>query len=141
MSGRDFLDTNVLIYAYDQRDTDKQARAQALLDEAFRDGSAVVSAQVLGEFFVKVTRKIPRPMSDDDALGVIRSIEVLPVVAVDLHLVRSAIEAHRQWGVSYWDGLILAAAARAGCTRVLSEDLNAGQTYGSVVVVNPFAGS
>jgi predicted nucleic acid-binding protein len=104
-----------------------------------RDGSSVVSGQVLGEFFVTVTRKIPQPMTADEALEVVRLLEVLPVVAVDLRLVKAGIAAHQQWGVSYWDGLILAAADRAGCGRVLSEDLNAGQRYGSVLVENPFA--
>lgn len=128
-----------LIYAYDRHDPAKQAKAQAVLDQALRDNSAAISAQVLGEFFVTVTRKIAQPMTADEALEVIRSIEVLPVIPVDVRLVKAGIEAQRRWGVSYWDGLILAAAERAGCVRVLSEDLNAGQRYGSILAENPFA--
>ena len=139
MSGRSFLDTNVLVYAYDRHDPSKQAKAQKLLDEGLRDGSALVSGQVLGEFFVTVTRKIAVPMTADEAAEAVRLISVLPVIGVDLRLVNAGIDAHRRWGVSYWDGLILAAAERGGSGRVLLEDLNAGQRYGTVVVENPFA--
>ena len=62
----------------------------------------------------------------------------MPVVAVDLPLVRSAVDASQRYGISYWDALIIAAAERAGCTRILSEDLNSGQIYNGVPVFNPF---
>jgi len=74
----------------------------------------------------------------DEAIKAMNAIGVLQVVEVDRSLVDAAVEAHRAHQISYWDRLIIAAAQRAGCKRVLSEDLNDGQRYGEVVVENPF---
>ncbi len=140
MADRDFFDTNVLVCAVDRRDLEKQTRARALLTEAIENGSGVVSAQVLGEFFTISTsaRRVPQPLSHSDARLIIEQVSVLPVVALDLSLVRRALDTRTRYQIAYWDALIIAAAERAGCTRLISEDLNAGQTYNGVVVVNPF---
>ena len=138
MPAREFIDTNVLVYACDRHDPRKHARAQEILSTRLEDESAVVSVQVLGEFFNVVTRRIPNPLSISEAEDVLDLITILPVVEVDLSLVRRAIHTHGQYGVTYWDSLIVAAAERAGCTRIVSEDLNPGQTYHGIVVVNPF---
>ena len=140
MADRDFFDTNVLVYAVDHRDLEKQTRARALLTEAIENSSGVVSAQVLGEFFTISTsaRRIPHPLSHSDARLIIEQVSVLPVVALDLSLVRRALDTCARYQISYWDGLIVAAAERAGCARLISEDLNDGQMYNGVAVVNPF---
>jgi predicted nucleic acid-binding protein len=138
MSDKVFLDSNVLVYAYDSSDRSKQAKAQELLERGIREDSAVVSAQVLGEFFIAVTRKIAHPMRASEAAEAVEILSAIRVIEVDRMLVNEAIGAHQRYGISYWDGLILAAAERAGCRRVLSEDLNAGQEYGRVAVENPF---
>src|SRR5512134_1507598 len=113
MSDRVFLDTNVLVYAYDKSEPRKQAIAQQLLRSAIRDESAAVSVQVLGEFFVVVTRKIREAMTAEEAARVIRTVGVLAVQEVDLALVQRAIDAHKLYGLAYWDCLIVAAAERA----------------------------
>jgi len=140
MSDKVFLDTNILVYAYDRGEPEKQAQAQGLLTGGIERENAVISAQVLGEFFVVVTRRIQTPLSAEEAEQVIDLLGILPVVEIDLKLVRQALSIHKELQISYWDSLIIAAAERADCAMVLSEDLNAGQVYQGVRVENPFGG-
>jgi predicted nucleic acid-binding protein len=138
MSDRFFIDSNVLVYAYDKHDLNKQGVAQSLVTESIKNGNAALSTQVLGEFFTVVTRKIPVPLSPDDAWEIVRTLDIFPVLHVDLAMVHRAIETYKQYQISYWDSLILAAAEKAGCTAVLTEDLQHGGTYHGISVVNPF---
>jgi predicted nucleic acid-binding protein len=138
MTERTFFDTNVLVYRYDRRDPIKQLIAQELLKTGIENETAVVSAQVLGEFFTTVTRKIQSPLSIEEAQVAVNLISSLPVVALDLALVKRAIGTQMRYQISYWDALIVAAAESADCTRILTEDLNPGQSYHGIVVVNPF---
>ena len=138
MLDRTFIDTNVLVYAYDRDDPIKQSQAMQLLGEGIEEQTAVVSAQVLGEFFNTVTRKIPDRLSAEEAQEAVDAISSLQVVALDLALVRRAIGTQMLYQISYWDALIVAAAESADCTRILTEDLNPGQSYHGIVVVNPF---
>jgi len=134
---RVFFDTNVLIYAYDNTAPAKQAVARNLLRDAFRQGNGVLSAQVLGEFFhVAVIRKAL--LAAAEAEVVVTELSALPVELIDFPLVLSAVALHKRFGTRYWDSLILAAAKRAGCATVLSEDFNSGQDYDGVRVQNPF---
>jgi predicted nucleic acid-binding protein len=138
MTARSFVDTNVWVYAVDDDEPAKQARARSVLaPEAGID--PVISAQVLGEFYVTVTRKLPRSFSPAEAGLLVKQMSDLPVVALDAGLVAAAVAGAQSWGLSYGDALIVAAAETAGCDRVLSEDLADGATYGSVRVENPFA--
>ncbi|MGK2940017.1 MAG: PIN domain-containing protein [Solirubrobacteraceae bacterium] len=134
---RAFVDTNVLVYANDVSEPEKQRRAAALL--ASRVNDLVISGQVLGEFFNAVTRRLSTPLSTTDAAAAVAGLSLLPVVPVDARLVRAGIEIHEAHRVSYWDGLILAAARSAGCGTLLTEDLHAGATLAGVTVENPFA--
>ena len=138
MPDRTFIDTNVLVYAYDTRDPEKQLRAQAHVTAGIEDESAVISVQVLSEFFTVVTRRIPSPLSIDEAEQVMDLLCILPVVELDIRVIRRAIGIHRQYGISYWDSLIVAAAQKAECAQILTEDLNAGQSYEGILVMNPF---
>jgi predicted nucleic acid-binding protein len=138
MSAKAFLDTNILVYAYDRHDPRKQERAQELLTNGIMQENLSLSVQVLGEFFNVVTRHIPQPMLVDDAREIIRSISIVPVQEIDLTMVNRAIETHNTYQVSYWDSLIISAAERTGCAILLSEDLSDGQTYHNITVRNPF---
>lgn len=140
MADRDFFDTNIVVYAVDHRDLEKQTRARALLTDAIENDTGALSTQVLNEFFTVSTsrRRVPQPLSPADARLIVEQISIMPVVAVDLPLVRNAIDTSQRYGIAYWDGLIVAAAERAGCTRLLSEDLNPGQIYNGVRAFNPF---
>jgi predicted nucleic acid-binding protein len=138
MSDKAFLDTNILVYAYDQHDPHKQRKAQALITDGIEKETLLLSVQVLGEFFNVVTRYIPKPMPAEEAHEIIATISILPVQEIDLAMVNRAIDAHKTYQISYWDALIVSAAERAGCTSIISEDLNDGQTYHDIVVYNPF---
>lgn len=138
MPNRDFFDTNILIYAADRSEPEKQFQARRLLNSAMENETGALSAQVLGEFFSVVTRRIPNPLSVEEAEAIIHRTAVLPVVELDWPLVRRAIDTHKKYGISYWDSLIVAAAEKAGCTQIISEDLNSGQSYHGITVVDPF---
>jgi predicted nucleic acid-binding protein len=132
-----FVDTNVLVYLVDDDEPAKQQSARAVLEEAVH-GGLVLSGQILGEFYVTVTRKLRRPLDPDAAYEALHWLGQFTVVPIDNELVHSAARTSRVARVSYWDALILVAAATGGCERVLSEDLNDGQRYGSLHVENPF---
>jgi len=133
-----FLDANVVVYAYDGADPVKQARAISILEAEER---LVVSTQVLLETWWVLTRRLAEPLSEDDASAVIDTLSRLPVVHTDPELVRRAIRTGRRSQVAVWDALIIEAAKSAGCSHLLSEDLQDGRDYGGVIVENPFAGS
>ncbi len=135
--GLDFFDSNVVVYANDGRDAAKQKRALALIGDALRSGSGVVSTQVLQEYANVALGKLGQ--RQDVVLRQLALLERLQVVPQTPPLVRRAVELHGLYGITFWDAAIVAAAESRGCDRILSEDLNAGQFYGGVVVVNPFA--
>jgi predicted nucleic acid-binding protein len=137
MNAEVFIDTNVLLYAISssRAEAAKARRARRLLDtEDFG-----LSAQVLSEFFVNATRKIATPLSDLQALEFIEIIAQASVVPFDAGLVTEAIAYKQRLELSYWDAAIVAAAHRLGARTLYTEDLNHGQLYGSVKVLNPFA--
>ena len=112
-------------------------RARRLLAES----DLVVSVQVLQEFYHQATRPTrPGRLSQDDALRFIEPLLLLRIEPVTLGVFRTGVSISRRYGLSYWDGAILAAARAAGCEIVYSEDMSAGQDYDGVRVVNPFAG-
>ena len=133
-----FIDSNVLVYAYNRAEPQKQRVATGLIASLLENRNAVVSVQVLGEFFRVVTRRIPNPLSVEQATSVIDDIGSLQVLNIDMAMVRRAIATHSRYGVNYWDSLIIAAAERAGCSAILSEDFNSGQSYHGILAVNPF---
>ncbi|MBW2433979.1 MAG: PIN domain-containing protein [Deltaproteobacteria bacterium] len=141
MSDSAFLDTNILVYAYDEHEPKKQKKAQYILTAGIDQENIVVSVQVLSEFFNVVTRHIRKPMSADEAQEIINTLSILPVQELDLTMVNRAIDTHKTYQISFWDSMIISAAERAGCTMIISEDLSHGQTYHNMVVRNPFTDS
>ena len=131
-----FLDTNVLIYAAQGRAADAQRHDVAR--RIIANENYCTSAQVLAEYYANVTRKGPRPLNSETAEKWVRSIARKPCQPIDAHLVATGIEIQRRYGISYWDAAIVAAAERLGTKTIYSEDLNDGQLYGSVRVINPF---
>jgi predicted nucleic acid-binding protein len=137
MSVRSFFDTNVLVYADDEFTPAKQRRACDLVAQHRRDGTGVVSLQVLQEYFVNVTRKL-----DVDPLIARRKVEILSefdVVAPEVGDILAAIDLHRLHGFSFWDALILRAAKQSGCRVLFSEDFQPGREMDGIQIVNPFA--
>jgi predicted nucleic acid-binding protein len=137
MTDRAFLDTNILVYAIDEAESKKRDIARRLLGSA-EPGEFVLSTQVLSEFYTVVTRKLAEPIPETTAAAVIDQLGLNPIVSIDSALVKAAIQTSSSSQLSYWDGLIVAAAAAGGCERLLTEDLNDGQVIGSVRVENPF---
>lgn len=136
MSVDSFLDTNVIVYAAAGRGAEERKRGRALnLIETEDFGT---SAQVLQEFYVTVTRKAAVALTPAVALEWIEQLEAFPCLEIDAALVKLAAEVSERYGISYWDGAIVAAAEVLGAAIVFSEDLNDGQSYGAVRVVNPF---
>ena len=136
MSVRSFFDTNVLVYADDSAAPAKQQRAIELVAEHRRTRSGVVSLQVLQEYFVTVTRKLGL-----DARIARRKVELLAefdVATPDLSDVLAAIDLHRLHGINFWDALIVRATKQAGCSLLLSEDMQNHREIDGIRVVNPF---
>jgi len=131
-----FLDTNILVYAVSSTEADAPKRARAL--DLVRQSDFGLSAQVLQEFFVTVTRKIRKPLAPELAVALMDEYRVFPTVPTDYPLIVSAVELSLRYGVSYWDGAILAAAEVLEAKVLYTEDLNHGQHYGAVRAVNPF---
>jgi len=137
MSGRAFVDTNVLVYSVDAGEPKKREVARTLLAERARD--LVLSAQVLSEFYVVATRKLAKPLRETEAESYVEALGELPVVVADALLVRDGIAISRASQLSIWDGLIVAAARAGGCDSVLTEDLAAGSTIAGIRIEDPFS--
>jgi predicted nucleic acid-binding protein len=138
MSALEFLDTNVLVYAYDVSDPLKQRIAQDLVRRAVA-GEIVASPQVLAEFATTLLHKLSASAAPEDVIAVVDTLSPIRLVAVDHGIIRRALEARVRYRLHFWDCMIVAAAERAGCGRLWSEDLNAGQSYFGVTVSNPFS--
>lgn len=130
-----FIDTNVLVYAFDTSDRAKQAQALSVLA---RHPDATISTQVLLEWFAAVTRKLTPPMEPAKARAALRSLAQLEVAPADAELVVKAAGTAEDHQLSIWDAMVIEAAAIAGCRVLLSEDLNAGQVIRGVQIRNPF---
>ena len=131
-----FFDTNVLVYCTDSADSAKQARARSLVAEHAKAGEAVISTQVLIELFQTLTRK--QKIAPALAQQLVLGFAEWPVIASDTSLVTAAIEKSMQWQLSIWDAMVVEAALRSGAPTLFTEDLNAGQRFGGLTVVNPF---
>ena len=133
---RVFVDTNVLTYLFDAGQHDKQRRAEHALKSEKRE--MFVSTQVLQELYVSLTKGKNPITSPETAEQAVRAASEYSVVHIDIALVFSAIQSCRKHRISFWDALIVRAAAQAECGAVLSEDLNDGQLIDGVRVENPF---
>ena len=131
-----FLDTNILVYAVSSMDADAAKRTKAL--DLVQRSDFGLSAQVLQEFYVTVTRKIRRPLAPELAVALMDEYRVFPTVPTDYPLIVSAVELSLRYDISYWDGAIVAAAEILEASTLYTEDLSHGQRYGPVRVVNPF---
>lgn len=138
MSARFFLDTNILVYSFDETDRRKRKRARELIATAL-DGAGTISFQVVQEFLNVALRKFARPMTIGDAQDYLDAVLVpLCRVQSDPDLYSEALAAHLRWRFSFYDSLVVAAALRSGCDVLYSEDLRHGQHLGKLTVADPF---
>jgi len=132
-----FLDTKVLVYQLDKRYLTKQRISRELAREVAGRGEAVISTQVLQEFYVVATTKLK--VDAFLAKAIMNRLCNMEVVTVTTELISQATDIHMQTNISFWDALIVAAAASANCEKVLTEDMKDGQTISGVTISNPYA--
>lgn len=138
---RRFFDTNVLVYMFDEGAPEKRDLARQCFRTAVSDGSFVVSTQVLQEFHIAVTRKLQTPVPPETSEAALEEFSRLAVVLVDTTMIVAAARTSRLHTVSFWDALIVEAAQAAGASELLTEDLQDGRRFGSLVLTNPFRGA
>lgn len=138
MKDRFFVDTNILVYANDRSIAAKQEQARNIILEGISRGNGVISTQVLGEFYVTVTRKIKIKLPEDIAKREILLLRAFEVVEIDFPLVIEAINISNTHALSYWDSLIIASAQKAKCTLMYSEDMQSEQAIDNLTIKNPF---
>ena len=136
---RCFLDTNLIVYSYDARDDHKRARSLEVLRELRRARAGVISAQVLGELYVTLVRKVAPALSAEEAEHAVHTHAVVwPVLPVTAACVEAAMAGARQHAMSFWDALIWATAVEANASCVLTEDCQHGRRIEGVLYLNPF---
>jgi predicted nucleic acid-binding protein len=135
---RVFFDTNILVYLFDSDAVEKKERARALFEAEARAGRALLSTQVLQEFYVTVTRKLAEPLDPATAEKIVRHFSTLPLIQIDADRIMAAIARSRNIRISFWDALIVEAALAGGAGRLLSEDLQHGQRIHGIEIENPF---
>ncbi len=133
-----FVDTNVLVYARDASEPEKQPRARDWLATLWETREGRLSFQVLTEYYVTVTRKLRPGLTPDEAQSDVRDLLAWSPIGLDQIVLEDAWAVERRYGLSVWDALIVAAAHAAGCTHLLTEDLVHGQDLDGVRIVNPF---
>ena len=133
-----FLDTNVIIYAYDVSAGVKREKAQKILRDLWESGQGLLSTQVLQEFFVTVTRKIPQSLELRTAKQIVNDLLSWDIVINDGDSILEAIELHLNHKYSFWDSLIIQAAIKGGASLLLSEDLSGGPNIKGITIKNPF---
>ncbi len=138
MIDRAFVDTNVLVYAHDLDAGVRHEVASRLVADLWETRAAVISTQVLQEFYVNVTRKIASPLPRSAAREIVRAYAAWPVETIGAAEILLASEVEEQHQLSFWDALIVAAAVKAGASRILTEDMSPGRTIAGVRIENPF---
>jgi predicted nucleic acid-binding protein len=137
-SGRQFVDTHVLVYAHDRSAGAKHIRAQDLVRALWQSGEGCLSIQVLQEFYVNVTQTGARPLAPGVAAQIIADLSVWQVHRPGVEDVLDAIRLQGRYQVLFWDAMVVTSAIQLGCCTLWSEDLNAEQSYETATVVNPF---
>ena len=139
MSELVFVDTNVLLYEWDGSDAAKQRRAIEWMSHLWEGRRGHVSFQVLAEFYRGATQRLRPALPAPKAQNHVRTLFAWNPVSIDPEVMEAAWRAQERYKLSWWDALIVAAAQRAGCRTLLSEDFQAGQQFSDLTVVNPFA--
>lgn len=136
--GKVFIDTNVLVYAYDVSAGAKHKEAVAIMSDLWNSGRGATSMQVLQEFFVNATGKIPRPLDVTTAREVVRDLLKWNPVLISGEIIVEAIDIHGAHKYSFWDALIIASAIESGAGTLLTEDLSDSHKIKNIVIKNPF---
>jgi predicted nucleic acid-binding protein len=135
----EFVDSNVLVYAHSRASAEKREKASELLDRLWVSGGGSLSIQVLQEFFVVITRKVPQPLSIGEAAQIVEYYSRWAVHSPEPKDLAAAIDIHKRLQVSFWDAMIIHSARRLNCRVLWTEDLSDGQSYAGVTVRHPFS--
>ena len=133
-----FVDTNVLVYAHDKSARQKYEQAKTLLQKLWASGTGCLSVQVLQEFYVTVTQKVPQPLDVESTVRIIEDLAFWRIYAPDAKDVLAAIDVQQRYMISFWDAMIIWSAVQLKCDIIWSEDMNPGQVYEGVELLNPF---
>ena len=139
MSVKTFVDSNILIYAHDLDSGKRQPQAAKRLKDLWQDRAGCLNTQVLQEFYVNVTQKIRAPLAKTAAREIVRNYGAWVHSAITPGTIVRASEIAEIWRISFWDGMIVAAAEQDEVSELLTEDLNHGQLIAGIRIVNPFA--
>jgi len=138
MSGKVFLDTNILIYAHDLDAGNKHHFALKVVKDLWEKRIGVLSTQILQEFYINMTKKIPKPISPLEAREIIRSYMCWEVKENHPMSIIRASEIEEKYRISFWDALVVVAAYEAKVDKISTEDLNSGQIIEGILIENPF---
>jgi len=133
-----FVDTNILVYAYDSAAGSRHEQAATLIESLWESGNGLISTQVLQEFYVNVRRKAGTPMSAKVAGALIADYLCWKPIVNDGESILKAVNLEERYQLSFWDALIVVAAQKGGASILYSEDFNTGQKFGGVSIENPF---
>ena len=138
MSDRIFVDTNILVYAHDADAGEKHAAAAQAVADLWESRNGILSTQVLQELYITLTRKVAAPVTGNVARRLIRNYMTWELVLNDGAIIASEWRGPREEGLSFWDGLIVAAAYSKNAAMILTEDMNHGQVVEGIRIENPF---
>ena len=136
--GKIFVDTNIIVYAYDISAGEKYNKAVEIMKELWNTGHGIISTQVLQEFFVNVTRKIKKPLDVITAKAIVKDLLKWKTVTVDGEIIIEAIDIHGEHKYSFWDSVVIASAVEGGARTLLSEDFSDRQKIKGLDIKNPF---
>ncbi|MDO9533934.1 MAG: PIN domain-containing protein [Bacillota bacterium] len=135
----EFVDTCILLYAYDKSDKNKNSQAVSLIAGLWKSGRGALSIQVLQELYVNVTKKVPNPLTASEAAHIVFDLGQWKLHRPDLENVLEAIDIHQRNQISFWDAMIVCSAKNLGCKTIWTEDLNQNQHFEGIKVQNPFS--
>lgn len=138
MTGKIFLDTNIIVYAHDRSSGKKNRIAEDILLYLWESKRGILSTQVMQEFYVIITRKIPSPLPIMDAKKILEYFMTWQVVINDTHTVLQAIDIQKKHGFSFWDSLILQSSIQGNADILFSEDMSDGLAIENLKIINPF---
>ncbi len=138
MSGKTFVDTNILIYAHDKDADGKHFLARNIINDLWENKKGILSTQVLEEFYINVTKKIPKPLKKNEAREIIQQYFTWEVVLINNEMILQASMVEEKQKISFWDALIVVAGNHGNASSLLSEDFNHGQRFGNLLIQNPF---
>lgn len=135
---KQFVDTNIFIYAYDLSAPEKNKAAKKLVANLWESGLGVISIQVLQELYVNLTRKLPNPVNREQAAQIVTDLGYWQLHRPNLADLQKALTIEKEHNISFWDAMIVSSALQMDCKILWTEDLNSGQYLAELVVLNPF---